>query len=110
MKAIKANKEYDITEAEKKYYLNEGYDIYENGKVIEYSPKKTIAFSEYQKVQKENEELKKKTDNSEQIDTLEKEIADLKVKLETAENSKAELEKNNKALEKEIADLKKASK
>lgn len=74
MKAIKANKEYRITEANKQAYLNDGYDIIDDeGKIIEYSPKKTIKYSEYQKVVKELEELKANTSNSE----LTKQVEDL---------------------------------
>lgn len=59
MRAVKANKEYRVTEDNKQYYLNEGYDIIDDeGKVIEYSPKKTIKYSEYQKLEKELAELK----------------------------------------------------
>ena len=59
MKAVKANKEYRVTEANKQMYLDDGYDIIDDkGKVIEYSPKKTIKYSEYQKLEKELAELK----------------------------------------------------
>ena len=48
MKALKDNKEYTIAEEQKHAYLEEGYDIYgEDGKLLEYSPKKKIAYSEY---------------------------------------------------------------
>lgn len=59
MKAKKENKIYRIdTESEKKRYLNEGFDIYDDeGKVLEYSPKKKIAYGEYVKLQKENNAL-----------------------------------------------------
>lgn len=59
MKAKKENKVYDIREQEKKRYLEDGYDIYtDDGKVEEYSPKKMIKYSEYDKLLKENEVLK----------------------------------------------------
>lgn len=60
MRAKKENKVYRITtEAEKKRYLNEGFDIYdEDGKIIEHSPKKKIAYGEYAKLQEENVALK----------------------------------------------------
>lgn len=55
MKAKKENKVYTInTEQEKQRYLKEGFDIYDDeGKVLEYSPQKKIAFSEYMKAVKE---------------------------------------------------------
>lgn len=59
MKAKKENKVYTITEQEMKRYLEEGYDIYsDEGEIIEHSPKKTVKYSEYEKVLKENESLK----------------------------------------------------
>lgn len=59
MKAVKANKEYTITDVQKQAYLNEGYDIIDDkGKVIEYSPKKTIAYSKYSELQEELEKAK----------------------------------------------------
>ena len=59
MKAKKENKVYTIAEQEKKRYLEEGYDIYsDEGEIIEHSPKKTVKYSEYEKVLKENESLK----------------------------------------------------
>ena len=59
MKAKKENKVYTIQEREKKRFLEEGYDIYDDdGKVIEHSPKKLIKYSEYEKVLKENTALK----------------------------------------------------
>lgn len=84
MRAKKENKVYRIaTESEKKRYLNEGFDIYdEDGKIIEHSPKKKIAYGEYAKLQEENEALKAEvsalkesagtndTDNAKVIDVL----------------------------------------
>lgn len=59
MKAKKENKVYTIQEREKKRFLEEGYDIYDdNGTVIEHSPKKLIKYSEYEKILKENAALK----------------------------------------------------
>lgn len=59
MRAKKENKIYTInTEQEAARYLDDGYDIYnDEGEVLDYSPKKKIAFSEYMKLKKENEEL-----------------------------------------------------
>lgn len=61
MKAVKANKEYNITESEKASYLAQGYDICDNeGNVTERSPLSTVPYSDYEAVLKENEELKAK--------------------------------------------------
>ena len=65
MIAKKENKEYTINEHQKALYLKDGYDIYDdNGKIIEYSPKKTITYNEHVKVVAELkaqiEELKSK--------------------------------------------------
>lgn len=87
MKAVKDNKEYDITENQKAEYLAQGYDIVQDGKVIEYSPKKTISYSEYQKVKKELEEAKENNTNVELTKTnadLTKQVEKLTKQLEKA--------------------------
>lgn len=95
MKAVKDNKEYDITENQKAEYLSQGYDIVDgNGKVIEYSPKKTIAYSEYQKLKKELEETK--DDNSN---------AELTKQVEELTKTNAELTKANSELAKQVKEL-----
>ena len=60
MKAKKENKSYRIsTEQEKQRYLKDGFDIYDDdGKLLEYSPLKKIAYGEYAKLQAENASLK----------------------------------------------------
>lgn len=59
MKAVKANKEYTITEAEKKGYIDQGFDIINNdGEVIAYGRGKTVSYDEYMRVLEELEELK----------------------------------------------------
>lgn len=60
MKAKKDNKVYSITtEQEKQKYLRDGYDIYDDdGNLLEYTPQKKVAYSEYAKLQKENDTLK----------------------------------------------------
>ena len=73
MKARKENKVYDINESSKQTYLDQGFDIYDdNGKVIEYTPLKTIKY---------NEHLKKlalaTAEKDEKIDLLRKEIDEL---------------------------------
>ena len=59
MKAKKENKVYTITtEQEKKRYLKEGFDIYDDeGKLLEHSPLKKIAYSKYAELEKKNQDL-----------------------------------------------------
>lgn len=47
LEARKENKVYTIDERQKDAYLKQGFDIYKNGKVIEYTPLKTIKYSDH---------------------------------------------------------------
>lgn len=59
MKAVKGNKVYTVDEVSKKDYLAQGYDITDdNFNVIERSPSATVPYREYDKVVKENEQLR----------------------------------------------------
>lgn len=59
MKAVKANKQYTISETEKPSYLAQGYDIFDDdGTLIERSPQATVSYSEYEKLLNENAALK----------------------------------------------------
>lgn len=58
MTAEKGNKVYTISEAEKDTYQSQGYDIFEDGKVIAYGKGKTVPYEDYMKLQEENERLK----------------------------------------------------
>lgn len=68
MKAIKANKQYTISESEKNSYLAQGFDIYgDDGELIERSSSSTVSRREYDelldkynKVVSENKKLKDK--------------------------------------------------
>ena len=82
MKAKKENKIYDITtEQEKQRYLKEGYDVYDNnGKLLEYSPLKKIAYSEYDKIMAENAALKAENED------LKAHVAELEIAAQAAEN------------------------
>ena len=67
MKAVKANKQYTITENEKKSYLAQGFDIIDDDGTIEHSPQATVSYSEYERLlnenlalKSENEQLKKR--------------------------------------------------
>lgn len=96
MRAVRANKEYRVTEANKQFYLNDGYDIIDDdGNVIEYSPKKTIKYSEYQKLEKELAELKANGGSNEE---LTKQVEELT-------KTNGELTKANAELTKQVKDL-----
>lgn len=65
MKAVKANKQYTISETEKPSYLAQGYDILDdNGSVIEHSPQAAVSYSEYEKLLNENAALKAELNSS----------------------------------------------
>lgn len=72
MKAVKNNKEYNINEAQKKMYLEAGYDIKDDdGNVIDYGRGKTIPFEEYQKACDEIKRLKERVEELEAAETQE---------------------------------------
>lgn len=59
MRAVKGNKVYTIEEAQKKFYLDAGFDIIgETGETVAYGRGKTVPYGEYEAVKKELEELK----------------------------------------------------
>lgn len=58
MVAVKANKQYTITEAEKKSYLAQGYDIISDNGVVEHSPQATVPYADYEKAQAEIAKLR----------------------------------------------------
>lgn len=61
MKAIKGNKVYTITETEKNYYKNNGFDITDdNENILEYGSGKSVSYDEYQALKSELEQLKAK--------------------------------------------------
>lgn len=58
MVAVKANKQYTITEAEMKSYLAQGYDIIGDNGAVEHSPQATVPYAEYEKAQAEIAKLR----------------------------------------------------
>lgn len=104
MFARKENKEYRINDEMKSAYLNDGYDIYnEEGKIIEYSPKKTITMNEHlEEVAKLQEELEKANAN-----TSNKELEDKIAELETALEEANKVPKNAKDLKAALDDANK---
>lgn len=76
VKALKGNREYSITEAEKTFYQKQGFDIIDDkGEVIEYGAGKTVSYEQYVAVVKELTELKEKVKgfNDTDISELKKE-------------------------------------
>lgn len=60
MKAVKGNKEYTISDTEKRIYIAQGYDIInDDGEIISYGAGKTVSYEKYVELEKENLELKK---------------------------------------------------
>lgn len=65
MRAVKANREYQITEADISSFVKEGYDIYDdNGVLVRHGAGKTVTFEKYaqllgnyEKLMAENAEL-----------------------------------------------------
>ncbi len=73
IKAIKGNKSYTVNnEQERKAYKAQGFDIYENGKLVENGVGKSVTLETYNALKTENDKLKKK--NTE----LSKELKELK--------------------------------
>lgn len=107
MIAKKDNKEYSVTKETKAMYLKDGYDIYDDdGKVIEYSPKKVVSYNEYiQKVEKityENEELKTQLEEAQKLPKDSKEINE---KVKELESQISSLEKENEELKTQLSKL-----
>lgn len=51
LKAKKENKSYKINEAQKAGYLAQGFDIYEDGVLVERSPLTNVPYAEYKKLE-----------------------------------------------------------
>ena len=103
MKAIRSNKEYTISEQQKEFYLKEGYDIIDDkGKIIEYSPKKTVKYAEYKKIKDELEALKA---NPSQNTEIEKTNEKLTKEVEKLTKANEELTKTNEEFTKQNTEL-----
>ena len=79
MKAKKGNKEYTIGEEQKQTYVKQGFDIYEDGELVERGAGKTVSANEYETLKEECETLK------EEKASLEKELAGLQKEKTTKE-------------------------
>ena len=63
MVAVKGNREYKIKDdAAKEKYINEGYDIYDKGKIVAHGKGKKVDVAEFEKVVKERDALKAELD------------------------------------------------
>lgn len=94
MKAVKKNRVYTITEADKKRFVAQGYDIYDDaGNCVAYGAGKTVPFMQYKKALDE-------------IAKLEAEIEDLKKsKVDSKSKSKSKAEKKaEEVVETEVAE------
>lgn len=61
MTAVKGNRSYTITDADKAFYKKQGFDIIgDDGQIVEHGDGKTIPYEKYEKVVKELEALKAK--------------------------------------------------
>ncbi len=66
MTAEKDNKVYTIDQSQVATYQSAGFDIRDNeGNLIEYGANKAVPYSDYAKLLKENEELKKQISSEE---------------------------------------------
>lgn len=61
MKAVKGNQEYDVTEKSKDRFVKDGFDIYDDGKLLEHGKGRTVSQKEYDRVCEELKEAKKST-------------------------------------------------
>lgn len=85
MKAVKKNRVYTITEADKKRFVAQGYDIYDDaGNCIAYGAGKTVPFMQYKKALDEIARLEA------EIEDLKKSKADSKSKSKSKAEKKAE--------------------
>lgn len=50
LEARKENKVYQINEQQKDRYLKDGFDIYEDGNLLEHTPKKKITLAEHERI------------------------------------------------------------
>jgi hypothetical protein len=83
MRAKKENKVYDINEAQKQAYLDQGFDIYDNdGNIMEYSALKKISYNEHIKkvsaLKAEIEQLKQNHNSADNVMDLLKGYAEEK--------------------------------
>lgn len=99
MFAVKDNVEYSIEEIEKKKFIEDGYDIYdENGKKIAEGANKKVSAKQYSDLKKEYDNLNKTIlEKDAEIAELNKKLAEKDNEIKKAkENSKKEKTDENK--------------
>lgn len=70
MRAVKANREYTITEAEKDFYQKQGFDIIgDDGNVVQYGAGKTVPYEQYAKLHGDHLALQEKVKALQEADT-----------------------------------------
>lgn len=87
--AVRGNKQLKIDEADKRAYLNQGYDIAEekDGKLetIEVSPSKTVPYAEFKKSKDRIETLEQELESAQSdITSLKGKLAEANKKLKEA--------------------------
>ena len=87
MEAVKDNRVYTITEADVESFKKEGFDIYDDGKLVAYGTGKTIAYDKYAELVEAYEKLM--SENAE----LSSQVTELEKKLKKKEASKKKEEK-----------------
>ncbi len=92
MKAIKANKEYVVTEVNKAFYVKQGFDIIDdNGNLVAYGKGKTVPYDDHMQAVKEVERLQKLcSDLQEERSGLQKELEMLKAEKKPASRKAGE--------------------
>ena len=86
MKAVKANKEYVVTEENKAFYVQQGFDIIdEAGNLVAYGAGKTVPYDDHMKAVKEVERLQRLcAELQEEKSNLRKELETLKAEKKPA--------------------------
>ncbi len=108
MKAKKENKVYEVDKVSKDRYVKLGYDIYDDGgKLIEIAKNKSVAYGEYEKLQRELESAKKVPNNAkalrEKCEELEVEKESLQEQLSVANDKITGLEVEIESLQEQLS-------
>lgn len=92
MKAVKANKEYVVTEENKAFYVKQGFDIIDDdGNLVAYGKGKTVPYDDHMQAVKEVERLQKLcADLQEERSGLQKELETLKAEKKPASRKAGE--------------------
>ncbi|MEE0740788.1 MAG: hypothetical protein U0M21_00640 [Emergencia sp.] len=78
MKAMKANKVYEIAADQSRFYIDAGFDIVDDtGNIVAYGRGKTVPYGKYAEVVKEITKLKSENAGTEDTEALKKECEHL---------------------------------